>query len=109
MRSRRGTKVPPSGDGGAAAYQALFAQKIAIEAEFGEPLIWEERANTKRSLIYIQPFPVDFGNPAIFQQAHEWMLRRMSVPGAGNQQALTRKGISVGRGFSIGCTKSHSK
>jgi hypothetical protein len=77
MRSRRGTKVPPSGDGGVAAYQALFAQKIAIEAEFGEPLIWEERANTKRSLIYIQPFPVDFGNPAIFQQAHEWMLRRM--------------------------------
>jgi uncharacterized protein DUF4268 len=58
-------------------YRALFAQKAAIEAEFGEPLAWEEKPGTKRSLILVTRGSVNPADDTQYPEIHAWMLERM--------------------------------
>jgi hypothetical protein len=58
-------------------YQAFLAQKVAIEAEFGEPLAWDEKPGTKRSLISVTRSSVNPADDAQYQDTHAWMLERM--------------------------------
>jgi hypothetical protein len=58
-------------------YQALLAQKPAIEAAFGEPLAWEEKPGTKRSLISVTRSAVNPADDTQHQDIHAWMLERM--------------------------------
>lgn len=61
-----------------AIFQLLFAQKDAIDAEFGERLEWEEKRGKKRSFIFVPPKHADPADQAQYQELHSWMLERMN-------------------------------
>lgn len=55
----------------------LLADRVAIEAEFGEPLDWQELAGKRASRIAVYRSGVDPTNAANYPMMHEWMLDRM--------------------------------
>lgn len=57
----------------------LAADKANIEAEFGEPLDWQELPTKKASRIAIFRDGFDPADAATFPQQHEWMLARMDA------------------------------
>jgi len=57
----------------------LAAEKAAIEAEFGEPLEWQELPTKKASRIAIFRDGFDPAETTTFPQQHEWMLARMDA------------------------------
>lgn len=57
----------------------LATEKEAIEAEFGEPLEWQELPTKKASRIAIFRDGFDPADVATFPQQHEWMLARMDA------------------------------
>jgi Domain of unknown function (DUF4268) len=59
-------------------YQALFTQKAAIEAEFGEPMAWDEKPGTRRSLISITRGAVNPADDSQYQDLHAWMSEKMA-------------------------------
>jgi hypothetical protein len=66
-----------SRDADRARYRSLFAQKVAIEDEFGEPLTWEEKLGTKRSLVSVTRNSVNPADPAQYSDVQAWMYDRM--------------------------------
>lgn len=58
-------------------YLALLAQKATIEAEFGEPLSWDEKAGMKRSVISVVRSPVNPADTSQYPDVNAWMLERM--------------------------------
>jgi hypothetical protein len=59
------------------AFQALHSQKATIEAEFGEPLLWQELPGKKASRIVLYKTGVDPSNEAQYPELHAWMLSKM--------------------------------
>jgi len=66
-----------SGDPERLKYRALLTQKAAIEAEFGEPLAWDEKPGAKHSLISVARGSVNPADESQYQDTHAWMLERM--------------------------------
>lgn len=62
-----------------AGIRQLAAQREAIEAEFGEPLEWQELPTKKASRIAIFRDGFDPADTASFPQQHAWMLSRMDT------------------------------
>jgi Domain of unknown function (DUF4268) len=58
-------------------FRALLAQRAAIEKEFGEALVWDEKFGTKRSLTSVTRHSVDIANSEQYESIHRWMLDRM--------------------------------
>lgn len=57
----------------------LAADKAAIEAEFGEPLEWQELPTKKASRIVIFRDNFDPADTSTFPEQHAWMLSRMEA------------------------------
>jgi hypothetical protein len=78
IRSQRavvGLSTPRAPD--KSAYQELFSQRAAVDAEFGEPLDWREIPGRKRSLIPVSREAVNPADQSQYQELHAWMLDRM--------------------------------
>jgi hypothetical protein len=60
-----------------AAFRALFAQKEAIEKEFGEPLEWQELPGKKATRIALYELGVDPSDKKQYPELHAWMLTKM--------------------------------
>lgn len=58
-------------------FRSLFAEKAAIEGEFGEPLTWDEKLGTKRSLVSVTRTSVNPADPTQHPDIHGWMLDHM--------------------------------
>ena len=64
-------------DSDKAAIRALQAQKNQIEADFGEPLEWQELPGKEASRITIYRKNTDPADQTTRLQQHEWMLSKM--------------------------------
>ena len=60
-----------------AAIRKLEEQKSAIEAEFGEPLEWQELPSKKASRIVLYRHKTDPANKDGYSELHAWMLDKM--------------------------------
>jgi hypothetical protein len=58
------------------AYDALLAEKTAIEAEFGEPLIWTRRDDIRASQIYTKRPGSVRDDPEALAGHREWLVDR---------------------------------
>lgn len=76
-KRRVGVDLYISNDADKTAFRALMAQKIAIETEFGEPLVWQELAGKKACRIAVYLNGVDPSDQTKFNQLHAWMLDKM--------------------------------
>ena len=61
------------------AFGALYAQKEVIEAEFGEPLLWQELPGKKASRIVLFKTGVDPSKETQYAELHAWMLSKMDL------------------------------
>ncbi|MEO5706864.1 MAG: DUF4268 domain-containing protein [Alteraurantiacibacter sp.] len=61
------------------AIRQLASEKAMIEAEFGEPLEWQELPTKKASRIALFREGCDPADTTTFPQQHEWMLSRMDA------------------------------
>jgi hypothetical protein len=59
------------------AFRALSAEKNTIEAEFGEPLDWEENPGRKRTRIEVHRPGIDGTDEKQYPELHAWMLDKM--------------------------------
>lgn len=59
-------------------YSLLEAEKVQIEAELGEPLIWYNPDNAKACRIYLRR-PSDLSDLAARQEQHEWLLGKLEA------------------------------
>lgn len=59
------------------AFHALYAQKDAIEKEFGEPLEWMELPGKKATRIVLYKSGVDPSDEKQYPELHAWMLAKM--------------------------------
>lgn len=57
----------------------LAAEKDLLEAEFGEPLEWQELPTKKASRIAVFRDGYDPADAGTFAEQHEWMLARMDA------------------------------
>ncbi|MGH6937389.1 DUF4268 domain-containing protein [Hypericibacter sp.] len=76
-RERIGVELYASNDLDKTAFRALYAQKEAIEKEFGEPLEWQELSGKKASRIVLYKHGVDPSEKAQYPELHAWMLTKM--------------------------------
>jgi hypothetical protein len=76
-KNRLGVELSMSNDPGKVAFKALYAQRDAINAEFGEGLDWQELPGKKASRIVIYQYSVDPSDKAQYATLHSWMLERM--------------------------------
>jgi hypothetical protein len=76
-KHRVGVELYISNDPGKTAFRALFAHKEEIEAQFGEPLEWQELPGRKASRIVIFKTGVDPAQEAQYPELHRWMLEKM--------------------------------
>lgn len=60
------------------AFRAFYAEKDAIEKQFGEPLEWQELPGKKASRIALYKSDVNPGDEKQYPALHEWMLDRMN-------------------------------
>lgn len=74
---RAGVEIYRHDDTGKVAYRTLLADKAAIEAEFGEPLDWQELPEKKASRIALYKLGVDPADEKRWTALHEWMLSKM--------------------------------
>lgn len=58
-------------------YRALAAEKANVERDFGEPLTWEEKLGTKRSLVSVARQSFNPADSSQYPEVHAWMLDRM--------------------------------
>jgi hypothetical protein len=58
-------------------YHTLLEERDAIEAEFGEPLTWDERPTTRRSFISVARTSVNPADSSQYLDVQGWMLDRM--------------------------------
>jgi hypothetical protein len=65
------------GDADKSAFRALFADKEAIEREFGEPLEWQELPTKKASRIAIFRHGVNPADEGQRDDLHAWMFSKM--------------------------------
>lgn len=65
------------GPAGKVWYDELFAQKEAIEAEFGAPLSWERLEGKKQSRIAIYLEGADPTSEADWPRQHEWLIQQL--------------------------------
>lgn len=59
------------------AFRALFADKLAIEQEFGEPLAWRELTGGKSSRITSYRDGVDPADSTQYETLHAWTLDKL--------------------------------
>ena len=78
-KKRLGVELYFHNDPMKAGIRQLAADKAAIEAEFGEPLEWQELPTKKASRIAIFRDGFDPADLATFPAQHAWMLSRMET------------------------------
>ncbi len=76
-KQRIGVELYNHNDPNKVAFNALFADKGAIEHEFGEPLEWQELPGKKASRIAIFRQGVDPSDEKQRDEQHTWMLAKM--------------------------------
>lgn len=76
-KERIGVELYASHDVNKTAFNALHTQKLAIEAEFGEQLLWQELPGKKASRIVLYKTGVDPSNEGQYPDLHAWMLSKM--------------------------------
>lgn len=73
-KQRIGVELYMHGDADKSAFRALFADKEAIEREFGEPLEWQELPTKKASRIAIFRHGVNPADEGKRDDLHAWMF-----------------------------------
>ena len=76
-KERIGVELYNHNDADKSAFNALHAQKDAIEQEFGEPLDWQELPTKKASRIVVYKNGVDPSDEKQYPELHAWMLMKM--------------------------------
>jgi hypothetical protein len=76
IKERIGVELMVS-DVSKAAFKALYAQKDAIENEFGEPLDWQELSGKKAARIVVYKYGIDPADQTQYDAMHVWMLAKM--------------------------------
>jgi hypothetical protein len=76
-KERIGVEFYAQNDVDKAAFNALLAQKEAIESEFGEPLDWQELPGKKASRIALFKYGVDVSDEKQYPESHAWMLSKL--------------------------------
>jgi len=76
-KRRVGVELYIGDDPAKVAFRALLSQRAAIEAQFGEPLEWQELPGRKASKIANLKNEVDPANEAQYPELQHWMLERM--------------------------------
>lgn len=76
-KRRVGVELTISDDPSKVAFRALLAQKEEIEAQFGEPLEWQELPGRKSSRIAIFKLGVEPAQESQYPELHRWMLEKM--------------------------------
>ena len=78
-KQRIGVELYIHRDADKSGFRGLMAQKESIEAEFGEPLDWQELPTKKASRIAVFRHGVDPSDEAQRQDLHGWMLQKMEL------------------------------
>lgn len=76
-KERIGVELYVGNDVNKSAFRGLYAQREAVEREFGEPLDWQELPGRKATRIVSYKFGVDVSDRVQFEELHAWMLDRM--------------------------------
>jgi hypothetical protein len=76
-KQRIGVELYMQRDASKSAFRALFADKDAIEREFGEQLEWRELPGRKLSGIALYRHGADLSDEAQYDDLHAWMLAKM--------------------------------
>jgi hypothetical protein len=76
-KERIGVELYAPHDVEKAAFHALYAEKDAIEKEFGEPLEWQELLGKKAIRIAVYKHDVDPSDEQQYPELHKWMLEKM--------------------------------
>jgi hypothetical protein len=76
-KRRIGVELYAYDDSQKVAFHALYAQKDAIEKEFGEPLEWQELPGKKAVRIALFKHEVDPSDEKQYPALHAWMLEKM--------------------------------
>ncbi|MBG0810807.1 DUF4268 domain-containing protein [Methylosinus sp. H3A] len=76
-KRRIGVELYARRDVDKSAFRALFADKLAIEREFGEALDWQELPTKKASRIALFRHSVDPSDESQREDLHDWMLAKM--------------------------------
>lgn len=76
-KQRLGVELYIANDPSKNAFKALSTEKSAIEAEFGEPLDWQELPSKKASRIALFKLNSDPSEEATRRNQHVWMLEKM--------------------------------
>lgn len=76
-KERIGVEFYVTNDIDKAAFRSLYAQKDAIQKEFGEPLEWQELPGKKASRIVLYKYGVDPSDEKQYPELHSWMLSKM--------------------------------
>jgi hypothetical protein len=59
------------------AFDALEADKTAIEAQFGEPLVWERLDERRASRVAIYRPGTIYDDPTMLADVQQWMIQRL--------------------------------
>jgi Domain of unknown function (DUF4268) len=76
-KERVGVELYAPKDAEKTAFNALYAQKEAVEREFGEPLEWQELPGRKATRIAVYKHGVDPSDQERLAELHAWMLAKM--------------------------------
>ncbi|WP_108662956.1 DUF4268 domain-containing protein [Acuticoccus kandeliae] len=77
-KRRIGVELYLRNDANKTGIRALEAERTAIEAEFGEPLEWQELPGKRASRVVVYRHDVDPSNVATYPDLHAWMLDRIT-------------------------------
>ncbi len=67
-----------TGKGNKLALESLREQCKEIEADFGEPLVWDRRDNARYACVKLTLTNITFKDEASWHLIHEWMLEKMN-------------------------------
>jgi hypothetical protein len=76
-KERLGVELNLANDMSKMAFKTLYAEKDAIEREFGEPLEWLELPGKKAARVAVYLRGVEPANEACYPEYHAWMLAKM--------------------------------
>ncbi|HEX6859463.1 MAG TPA: DUF4268 domain-containing protein [Caulobacteraceae bacterium] len=72
QHKRIGAEIYMSRSSAKADFARLYALRDALEANFGEPLHWEELPGRKGSRVFVQPLQADPADSADWARQHVW-------------------------------------